>query len=148
MSIWRTYWHAICRPLDGFLWHKDISHPIIRSALRNQILASGAFILGGAALYAAFPWLFWFGAGILCMTWIFWSWARFFIRFPIKEYNGAFLHAVLLRFGLRLVLLAFLLYLALAWCAAPASAILAGLIAGACVALASYALNLKKYQGE
>lgn len=138
MGIFSGYWHKICEPLDGFLWHKDISHPIIRPLLRNQILAAGAALLTGVACYRAFPWLFWFGAGILCMTWIFWSWARFFLRVNLGEYSAAFLRAILFRFGARLILLAIMLYMALAWAAAPAPAILAGMVAGAILAIFSY----------
>lgn len=138
MGILGDYWSKICQPLDGFLWRKDISHPIVRPVLRNQILISGAALLAGAACFAAFPWLFWFGAGMGCMTWIFWSWAKFFLRANIGEYNSAFLRAVLLRFCARFLLLAILLYLALAWAAAPGGAIIAGLIAGAFLALSSY----------
>lgn len=142
MSIVGAFWHKICEPLDGFLWHRDISHPIIRPLLRNQILAAGTCILGGAVCLAIVPWLFWFGSGILCMTWIFWSWARFFLRMNWTEYSTAFLRAILLHFGLRLLLLAFLLYLALRFCSAPAPAILAGMICGAFLGLGTYALHM------
>ena len=141
MSIGGTFWHKICEPLDGYLWHRNIPDRLVRTTLRNQILACGFLLLSGAALFAVFPWLFWFGAGLLCMIWIFWSWARFFLRASIAQYSVAFLRAVLLRFFGRLALMAFLLYLALARAQAPASAILAGLIAGALIALFSYGYN-------
>lgn len=141
MNIVRAWWHKICEPLDGFLWRKDISHPLIRPLLRNEILASAACILTGAACYVIFPWLFWFGMGNLCMAWLFWSWARFFLRADIASWSATFLRAVLWQFLSRFVLTAVLLYVALAWCAAPASAILAGLIFGACLALASFAVQ-------
>ena len=137
-----AFWQKICVPLDGYLWHKNIYHHLVRPTLRNQILASGACILAGAALYAAFPGVFWFGAGLVCMTWIVWSWARFFLNTNIGEFSAAFLRSILLRFVLRLIILAMLLYLALAWCKAPAPAILAGMIGGAVLALASYAINM------
>lgn len=140
MNILRIYWHKICEPLDGFLWRKDISHPIIRPLLRNIILASGACLLLGAACYAVWPWLFWFGMGILCMAWLFWSWARFFLRISIGNYSATFLRSVLFRFCGRLLVLAILLYIALAICRAPVSAILAGLFVGSLLALASFAL--------
>lgn len=138
MGLLGSYWRKICEPLDGFLWHRDISHPVIRPVLRNQILAAGAGLLTGVACYAAYPWVFWFGAGILCMTWIFWSWAKFFLRVDLSAYNAAFLRAVFIRFGARLLLIAFLLYAALAWAAAPGPAILAGMVAGAILAIFSY----------
>ena len=112
MSVVSTFWRKICVPLDGYLWHRNIYHHLAGPALRNQILASGACILAGAVCYAVIPALFWFGAGLLCMTWIFWSWARFFLNVNIAEYSAAFLRAILLRFGLRLIILALLLYLA------------------------------------
>lgn len=145
MNPLRLFWRKICEPLDGFLWHKDISHPIIRPLLRNEIIACASCLLAGAACYAVWPEIFWFGAGILCMAWIFWSWARFFLRLPLGNYSAAFLRAVLLRFGLRLLLLALLLYFALAVCSAPAGAILAGLAAGGVLALASYAFALNRF---
>lgn len=138
MSLAGAFWHKICEPLDGYLWHRNIPDHLIRLTLRNQILACGFLLLCGVALYEAFPWLFWFGSGILCLTWIFWSWARFFVSINIGEYSAAFLRAILLRFFGRLILLALLLYLAMAWADAQATAILAGLIAGAFIALASY----------
>lgn len=141
MNIFASFWHKICEPLDGFLWHRDISHPIIRPLIRNEILASGLCILAGAACYAIFPHLFWFGTGLLCITWVFWNWTRFFTRVNIGEYSSAFLRSILWRFTGRLFFLAILLYFALAWFGASAAAILAGMIIGACLALASYAIK-------
>lgn len=142
MGIITGFWHKICEPLDGYLWHRDITHHLIRPILRNQILASGAFLLAGAMLYAAFPWLFWFGSGLLAMTWIFWSWAKFFLKADLDAYSAAFLRAILLRFTLRLIIFAILLYGALAWAQAPGGAIVAGITAGAFLALASFGYNV------
>lgn len=142
MNLIKAYWRKICEPLDGFLWHRDISHPIIRPLLRNQILAAASGLLAGAALYAVFPWFFWFACGMACMGWIFWSWARFFMRVPLNEYGSALLRAVFMHFGLRLLLFAVLLYVALAIFAAPAGAIVAGMIAAGALGLASYAWQL------
>lgn len=144
MNIFRFWLHRICEPLDGFLWKNNISHPVIRSVLRNEILAGGFFILAGAAIYIIIPWLFWFGSGLICMTWIFWSWARFFLKFPISAYSRAFLGAVIFRFGFRLIILAILLYIALAVCKAPGFAIVTGLIWGAALAIVTYAYALQK----
>lgn len=141
MSLLRSFWRKICEPLDGFLWHKNIAHPIIRTILRNQILASGAALIFGAGLWVAFPWLFWFGIGLTAMAWIFWSWARFFFNTNLAEYSSAFLRAVLLRFGLRFLLFAVGLFMALAFLHASAVAITAGLIAGGVLALACLIYN-------
>lgn len=143
MSLAGDFWNKICVPLDGFLWHRNISHPIIRPLVRNEILASGLFILAGAAFYAVFPWLFWFGCGLACITWIFWGWARFFLRLDLSNYGAALMRAVFITFGLRLIVLAILLYIALALLDAPIMAITAGFIAGSVLALLSYALNMK-----
>lgn len=138
MGILGTYWHKICEPLDGYLWHRHITHHLIRPVLRNQILISGAALLFGAVVYAAYPWLFWCGAGMICMTWIFWSWARFFLKIDLGQYSPAFLRAILLGFGLRLIIIAILLYMALAWAHASAQAILIGMVAGAFLAILNY----------
>ena len=144
MNIFSAYWNKICEPLDGFLWHKDISHPIIRPLLRNMILAGGGAILAGAALYSVYPNIFWFAAGLICMTWIFWSWARFFLRISLHNYGAALLRVVFSGFLLRLGLLAVLLYAAMAIFRASAIAIIAGMVSGAVLGLASYAWHLRK----
>lgn len=148
MNAWRSFWSEICRPLDGFLWRKNIDHPVIRPVLRNEILACGSVIIAGAACYAAFPHIFWFGAGLFCMTWLFWSWARFFLKTPLGKYSPAFMRSIILRFGLRLIILAVLLYFALAQLKAPVGAILAGLVCGSVLALVSYMLNLRSHPGS
>lgn len=143
MNILRGFWRKICEPLDGFLWQRDITHHLVRPALRNQILIGGASILAGAVCYAILPHIFWFGVGLMCITWIFWSWARFFLKVDLANYSAAFLRAILLRFALRLCLLALFVYFALAVCKAPAGALLTGMAAGSVIALCSYAINMK-----
>lgn len=142
MNILRAWWQKVCVPLDGFLWRKDISHPIIRPVIRNEILAGGACLLAGAGAYAVFPWLFWFGAGLGCMVWIFWSWAKFFLRFSQLRFDAPIMRAIVFHFGLRLLVLAALLYLVMAFCNASPVAILAGLVTGGILALISFALNM------
>lgn len=139
MSIWRTYREQICRPLDGLLWRQGINHSLIGPLLRNQILVSGSCLLAGGIAYVFWPGVFWFGAGMACMAWIFWSWARFFASAGLGQYNAAFLRAVLWSFGSRLVLMAVLLWLAMAFCGASAWAILAGVASGAVMLTASFA---------
>lgn len=141
MNILQTFWLKICVPLDGFLWHRNISHPVIRPVLRNQILATCAAILAGTALWAAFPWLFWFGAGLAIMTWIMWSWARFFGSVQLSEYSAAFLRAVLLQFGLRFLILAALFLFIFAVLHASIIALTAGLVAGGLLALTGFFYN-------
>lgn len=143
MNIISFYWRRICVPLDGFLWHKNIAHPIIRPLLRNLILASGLGILSGAALYAVYPGVFWFSCGVICSLWIFWSWTRLFSRFSLENYGAALLRIVFTSFALRLVLLAILLYIAMAIFNASAIAIIAGMTSGSILGLATYAWHLR-----
>lgn len=140
ISAWRR---KICVPLDGFLWRKNITHHLIRPLLRNLILAAGAAVLAGGALYAVYPSLFWAAMGLCCMAWIFWSWARLFLRAPLPSRGGVLLPAVLAGFGLRLVLIAALLYIALAVFNASPIAVIAGMTAGVFLALASCAWHMR-----
>lgn len=144
MSLVGDWWRKICQPLDGFLWHKNIEHPIVRPVLRDEIMSAGLCVLLGVALYKAFSWLFWFGGGMACMAWLFWSWARFFSRSPDYECNAVFMRAIILRFGLRLGIIALLLFLAMAVFHAVVGAIVGGLIVGSVIALASYAANASR----
>lgn len=137
-------WGKICRSLDGFLWHRNIRHRLIRPMLRNMILASGLCVLAGGALWAVWPPVFWFASGFVCMTWIFWSWGRVFHRVPMDNFGAALLRLVLAGFFLRLVLLAVLLYIALAIFNASAAAIAAGMAAGGFLGLALYARSARE----
>lgn len=131
MNIISVWWNRICQPLDGFLWRGNISDPVIRPILRNQIFASCFFLLLGAALYYAFPWIFWFGCGLGGMAWIVFGWTKLFSRVSPDKFDKTLLIRVLGRFYLRFFLFAILLYLALAAASAPPGAIVAGMIAGA-----------------
>ena len=91
--------------LDAWLWRRGIGHPVIRPLVRNELLLTALFLLGGGAAFSATPWFFWFGVGLGIMTLTFWSLARFFLRAGLGEYSTAFLRVVLLRWGGRLLLL-------------------------------------------
>lgn len=137
-------WGRICRSLDGYLWHRNIRHRLIRPMLRDMILASGLCVLAGGALWAVWPPVFWFASGLVCMTWVFWSWARVFHRVSMDNFGAALLRLVLAGFFLRLVLLAVLLYIAMAIFNASAVAIAAGMAAGGFLGLALYARNARE----
>ncbi len=139
----RTMTHS----LDAWLWRRGISHPVIRPLVRNELLLTALFLLGGGIAFAATPWFFWFGVGLGIMTLTFWSLARFFLRAGLGEYSTAFLRVVLLRWGGRLLLLAGLLYLALVVWKAPVTAILGGLTAGAVTALLTFAVVSREGRG-
>lgn len=141
MNFIVAWWEKICQPLDGFLWRRNISDPIVRPLLRNQIYIACASLLAGSALYFAFPWLFWFGCGAASLAWIFWSWARFFSATP--KLGDGILKSVLLRFYLRFAAFAAALYLALAVCDAPAGAIIAGMAGGAAATIIGALIALK-----
>ena len=138
------WWERVCQPLDGYLWQRDISHPVIRPVLRNAIFAGCLLLLAGAALYGAFPWLFWLAAGFAAMIWVFWSWAALFSRGLPASFGKALLKSVVLRFYLRLIAFAALLYLALAVFKTPAEAIVAGVFGGAIFIAACYFAYLRK----
>lgn len=144
MSIVGSWWRQICQPLDGLLWKTGINHGVIRPLLRNQILIAGACILFGGMLFVVWPWLFWAGCGLGVMAWIFYSWASFFLRADLEAYSSAFLRSVIFRFGLRLILLAALLYIALRYFDATADAILVGLTVGAVLGLVNFAFYMRK----
>ena len=143
MGVIKNFWDKICAPLDGFLWHRNIDHPVIRPLLRNEIIAGGACILAGAILFVVFPWLFWFGCGLCCMVWIFWSWAKFFLNLDPDDYRSVFVKAFFINFGLRFVIFAILLYIAFAIFNASVSGLLAGMIAGCILAIVTYAFRLR-----
>lgn len=126
--------------LDAWLWRRGIDHPVIRPLVRNEMLLTGIFLLGGGVAFTLTPWFFWFGVGVGIMTLTFWSLARFFLRSDLGEYSVAFLRVVLFHWGGRLLFLAALLYVSLIVCMAPVSAILGGLTVAAAAALLTFAL--------
>lgn len=126
-------------PLDAWLWRRGIRHPAVRALLRHEAAAAVLALAAGGALAAATPWFLWFGAGVACMAWIFWSWARFFLRGPVAFRPGA-LAGALLRWALRMLVFALALYGALR-VGASATALAAGVAAGLAVGLVSYAAS-------
>ena len=96
----------LLKDIDNWLWRRGISHPVILPLVRNLILFTGICLGMGGVGYAHMPGLFWFGVGAAMITWTFWGLARFFLRQPLGEYSTAFLRVVLLRWGVRLAVLA------------------------------------------
>lgn len=138
---------SMTRSLDAWLWRRGVGHPVIGPLVRNELLLTALFLLCGGIVFTATPWFFWFGVGLGIMALTFWSLARFFLRTGLGEYSTAFLRVVLLRWGGRLLLLAGLLYLALAVWQAPPTAILGGLTAGALTALLTFAVASREARG-
>ena len=130
--------------LDTWLWEKGLGHPQIMPIIRNEILLAGFFLVFGLPLMLFSPWPFWFGVGNAIMALTFYSLANFFLHTSFGIYSSALLVSVLLRWAGRLLLVVCLLYVALVLCAAPVSAIIAGLVCASILALVTYALSSKR----
>ena len=128
--------------VDAWLWRQGIREPLIRSLLWREFALAGLTLAAGAVLAAFSAWLLWFGVGLGVMSWIFWSWARFFSRMAGGIQQGALMGA-LLRWLARLLVLALALYGALN-VGASALALAAGVACGVGAALASYAAGAGK----
>ncbi len=127
-------------PLDAWLWRRGVRPPAIRALLCHEAAAAVLALLAGGALVAVTPWFLWFGAGVACMAWIFWSWARFFLRGPGAAFPPGALAGALLRWALRMLVVALALYGSMR-VGASATALAAGLAAGLVVGLVSYAAS-------
>lgn len=127
-------------PLDAWLWRRGIRHPGIRALLRHEAAAAALALLAGGMLLAATSWFLWFGAGLACMAWIFWSWARFFLRGAGRAFQPGALAGALLGWAARMLVFALAFYGALR-VGASATALAAGVAAGVAVGLVSYAVG-------
>lgn len=130
--------------LEAWLWRRGIREPAIRALLCNEAGATVLALAAGAVLLSVTPWILWFGAGLACMTWIFWSWARFFSP-PGGGARAGVLAGALVRWVLRLIVFALALWLALR-IGASLLALAAGVAAGVAVGLVSYARGARKEQ--
>ena len=125
--------------LDKWLWQKGLGHPLIMPIVRNEILCSLACLILGLVLFLYTSWLFWFGVGFSLLALTFFGLASFFLRHEFGQYSTSLLMSVLFRWGGRLLLTVLLLYIALVLCAAPVTAVLAGLVSASILALVTYA---------
>ena len=126
--------------LDKWLWLRGMVHPIVMPIVRNEILAAAAALSLGLIIYLYTAWLFWFGVGLAIMALTFFSLAHFFLTIPFGNYSQTLLFKVLFRWAGRLLVTVCLLFVALVLCAAPVSAILAGLVCATILALVTYAI--------
>ena len=126
--------------LDGWLWRRGICHMQILPLLRNLLLTSALLLLAGGLMAALgpVPAVLWAGTGCALMTWIFWELARFFLRRSLKNDGMAVLPLLLMRWGLRLIVGAGLVYLVLIVGKASPMAFVAGLVLAEIIALVSY----------
>ena len=128
--------------LDAWLWRRGIREAAIRALLCRVAVTALLALAAGAALLAVTPLLFWFGAGLLAMTWIFWGWARFFSQ-PGGGLGPGALMGALLRWAVRMLVFALGLFWALRAGASPV-ALAAGVAVGLGVGLVSYASSARK----
>ena len=128
--------------LDAWLWRRGIREPAIRALLRRVAAGALLALAAGVVLLAVTPLLLWFGVGFLAMTWIFWSWARFFSR-PGGGLGPGALMGALVRWAFRMLVFALGLYGALRAGASP-MALAAGVACGLGVGLVSYAGATRK----
>lgn len=131
---------AISARLDGWLWRRGICHMQILPLLRNLLLASALLLLAGGLIVTLGlgPSVLWAGTGCTLMTWIFWELARFFLRRSLNDDGMAVLPLLLLRWGLRLIVGAGVVYLVLIVGRASPMAFVAGLVLAEIIALVSY----------
>ena len=130
--------------LDRWLWQKKLGHPLVMPIVRNEILCALAGLGLGLLLAPITLWLFWFGFGFAILALTFFTLAHFFLHIRLDAYSSALFMRVLFRWCGRLLVTALLLYIALVLCAAPVSAILAGLVAASVVALVTYAIHAQR----
>ncbi|MBQ7456039.1 MAG: hypothetical protein IJS54_00295 [Desulfovibrio sp.] len=125
--------------LDSWLWHRGMGHPLIMPIVRNEMLLAGAALVLGLLCMIATSFVFWFGVGSAIMAFTFFTLAHFFLHIRLGNYSSTLFFCVLIRWTLRLLGTAVLLYFALVVCAAPVSALLAGLVCSSVFALVTYA---------
>jgi hypothetical protein len=131
---------GIVHGLDAWLWRRGIGHPVLQPLVRNEILLAGVLLLLGTALLPATGIVFWLAVGQVMSACIFWSLSRFFLRHALGEFSSAFLRVVLVRWGVRLLFFAGLVYACLVFFKASPFALLTGLTLGLAVALATYSV--------
>ena len=131
--------------LDKWLWRRQLGHPVVMPVIRNELLCSGCLLALGLLLYLVTNWVFWFGAGFAIMALTLYSLARFFLRTELTAYSPALFMSVLFRWAGRLLLTVCLLYFALVVCAAPVTAVLAGLVCATILAFVTYALQTGRH---
>lgn len=130
--------------IDKWLWRRKLGHPVVMPIVRNEILCACAALIAGLFVAPMTLWLFWFGFGISLLALTFFTLAHFFLHIRLDAYSSALFMRVLFRWCGRLFLTALLLYIALVLCAAPVSAVLAGLVAASVVALVTYAIHAQR----
>lgn len=132
---------ALTGGLDDFLRRHGITHPVIVPILRNQILILLALFFIATAFATESLTGIWFCSGFAVMTYILYSWAKFFSLSRLDDFGSTFFRAVILRFTLRLFVLAAGIYALLIVAKANPMLFLAGVVVGTFAPLLTWALK-------
>ena len=124
--------------LDDFIRHRGITDPLIVAILRNHILCLLFMVLIASSFVEESYWGMWMCAGYAVMTFILYSWAKFFSLSSLQNFGIAFIQAVLFRFLLRIAILAVALYFCLVRWQADPMALLSGIAAGTLVPILTW----------
>lgn len=127
--------------LDDFLRKRGITHPLIVPILRNQILILLALFFAATAFATESMTGIWFCSGFAVMTYILYSWANFFSHSRLDNFGAAFFSAIILRFTLRLLVLAAGVYALLVVARANPMLFLAGVAVGSFAPLLTWAVK-------
>ena len=127
--------------LDGWIRGRGITHPLIVPILRNQLLILLVLFFAASAFATESLMGVWFCAGFAIITFVLYSWAQFFSKVNLGTYSNAFLRVVLLRFTLRLLVLAFAIYGLIVLAHASPMLLLAGVAVGTFAPLLTWALK-------
>lgn len=107
--------------------------------IRNQFLLLLCAFFVGSLLAEQTLWGIWFTVGFAIMTYVQFSWARFFLKAQANGYSTGLMGLVLLRFLLRLLVVAAVTYVALTWGQANPISLLTGIAVGTMAPLATLA---------
>lgn len=134
---------AAIHKIETFLWRSGMHHPQVRMTLCALVCFAGMALVLGALLSPLTVWPLWFAVGVVIFANVFWGLARHLMRAVITAYSSGLLFSLLVRSGIRLLLTAGLLYVALIVCHAPVTALAGGVVVGTGVTMGAYALALR-----
>lgn len=127
--------------LDEWIRRRGITHPLIVPILRNQLLILLVLFFAASAFATESLMGVWFCAGFAIISFVLYSWAQFFSKVNLGTYTNAFLRVIMLRFVLRLFLLAVALYGLIVLAHANPMLLLAGVAVGTFAPLLTWALK-------
>lgn len=114
--------HAV----DTWLWKKGLRAVEARNVLRRLMLTAGIVVPAGLLLWPLWNGFFWFGICVALGAWNFYNLTIFVQHAILGGWSGSLLIRLLLGSNGRLLLTGFFVYVAASWCAAPLTALAAG----------------------